>query len=299
MFSAPFLSTLLHRVKAVVRRVARPVAERAGRMRAPSPDREISPVLREVAQDWLRTRLRALSALMRRIEAGERLDTRIRKPLAAKRAFSPAVREPITPEARLPRGFGWMCSFGPDVRGNGAAFAAWLDEPAMQARVLAAPERMAQLIAPILNATGQPRPKWFPNLPKNAVSHLAGGSLCRVDPGTPLKLEDLGSGFSEEVPADTETREPGCLEGKPTHGFAQSSSPSACEPRPRWRAASFNPTPARPSHLQDETNCQSWFATVGRMSRAGLDNHRQSSFAKMRHLGFGKRVTISLRYQKR
>jgi hypothetical protein len=38
----------------------------------------------------------------------------------------------------------------------------WLNAPAARAMVLAAPQRMARLIGPILTATGQRRPEWFP-----------------------------------------------------------------------------------------------------------------------------------------
>jgi hypothetical protein len=160
MFSAPFLSTLLHRVKAVVRRVARPGTERA---RPVAADRPVSPVLCGLAQGWMRTRLRALSALMRRIEAGERLDKPARAPSAARGPTAPAE---VVPDERLPRGFGWMCAFGADVRQDGQAFAEWLGEPWMRAVVLAAPESMARAIRPILHATGTARPEWFPAVPK-------------------------------------------------------------------------------------------------------------------------------------
>jgi hypothetical protein len=59
-----------------------------------------------------------------------------------------------------------MCAFGPNVRRDGQAFAAWLDEPATRAKVLAAPQRMARLIGPILTATGARRPEWFAAMPK-------------------------------------------------------------------------------------------------------------------------------------
>jgi hypothetical protein len=166
MFSAPFLSTLLHRVKAVVRRVVRPVGERARSVAPDAAGMAISPVLRGLAQRWVRVRLRALSALMRRIEAGERLD----RPAPSRRKAVPMAfpREPAPEpaEARLPRGFGWMCGFEPNLRQDGAAFAEWLSEPAMRAKVLAAPERMARAIGPILTATGAARPEWFPAVAK-------------------------------------------------------------------------------------------------------------------------------------
>jgi hypothetical protein len=168
MFSAPFFVTLLDRVKAIVRRVARPAAEQTRRMpvdstSAPAP---ISPEMGSAANGWLRTKLRALSALMRRIEAGESLERPARLPVARRRGDLPVIRDAVPPEERLPRGFGWMCAVGPDVRGDGAAFVEWLSEPHMQAKMQAAPERMAHVIGPILNATGAQKPTWFPVLSK-------------------------------------------------------------------------------------------------------------------------------------
>jgi hypothetical protein len=184
MFSAPFLSTLLDRVKAVVRRVVRPVGERARSAAPGAAGMAISPVTRGLAREWMRGRLRALSALMRRIEAGERLD----RPAPSRRkavamAFS---REPAPEpgEARLPRGFGWMCGFEPNLRQDGAAFAEWLSEPAMRAKVLAAPERMARAIGPILTATGAARPEWFLAVAKRVKRSFparAGKSDCELE----------------------------------------------------------------------------------------------------------------------
>jgi hypothetical protein len=163
--AAPFLSTLLDRMKAVVRRVARPVVERVRRAPADVPtDEPMTPVMPGPATTWLSARLSALSALLRRIEAGEMLAEPVRAARAARdergAALASRVAGPV--KVRLSHGFGWMCGFDAHARENGDAFAAWLSEPAMQARVLAAPERMAQLIGPILNATGTRRPAWFP-----------------------------------------------------------------------------------------------------------------------------------------
>jgi hypothetical protein len=179
MFSAPFLSTLLDRVKAVVRRVARPVAERVrpGTCGAALPVR-ITPAMHGLMQGWLAARLRALSALMDRIRAGDTLAARVRAPRPARTVDAAVVRDAVPPEERLPRGFGWMCGFGPDVRGDGAAFAAWLSEPAMQAMVLAAPERMAKRIGPILTATGQRRPEWFPVVAKRTRGQRVQATGC-------------------------------------------------------------------------------------------------------------------------
>jgi hypothetical protein len=188
MFSAPFLSTLLHRVKAVVRRVVRPgvvrarseAADAAGAVSTGGP---ISPVMRGRMQGWLSTKLRTLSALMRRIEAGAVLQA----PVAASRAVTSGVdasaaRVSVPPEERLPRGFGWMCAFGPDVRGDGRAFVEWLNEPAMRAKVMAAPEEMARVLSPILNATGEARPAWFPDLPKRVRRRRVRAGQCLAGP---------------------------------------------------------------------------------------------------------------------
>ncbi len=134
----------------------------------------LSPVMRGRARDWLRRRLRALSALTRRISCGELPD----KPageaggprLAVRMGVDGAATRAAVPLARLPRGFGWMCAFGPKVQADGAAFAAWLGEPAMRAMMAAAPESMARVVGPILTATGQPTPEWFPRRAKR-VKH--------------------------------------------------------------------------------------------------------------------------------
>ncbi len=177
MFSAaPFLVTLLDRVKAIVQRVARPAVERA--MSSPAGSATggpVSPVVRGLANGWMSAKLRALSALMRRIEAGERLEPPVRATPLARGEDAPVARAAVPPIERLPRGFGWMCAFGPDVRRSGALFAAWLNEPVMKAMVLAAPERMARVTGPILNATGEPRPEWFPNRAKNSLPPCRGG----------------------------------------------------------------------------------------------------------------------------
>jgi hypothetical protein len=115
----------------------------------------------------MRARLRAVSALVRRIEAGETIEA----PAGAARATTGAgtaaraTQDIVPPQERLPRGFGWMCTIDPKVRQAGAAFVDMLNEPWMTAKVLATPERMAGLIAPILAATGQGRPEWFPVSP--------------------------------------------------------------------------------------------------------------------------------------
>jgi hypothetical protein len=185
MFSAPLLSTLLHRVKAVVRRVARPVAERVRRMAAGASApraQAISPVLRGAARDWMRARLRALSTVMRRIETGELLDRpgRRSRQRLSRGDGARGERGLLPPEARLPRGFGWMCALEPEVRRDGAAFMAWLGEPAMQARFSAAPETMARAVGPISTAVGQGRPEWFPAMGSAARRRCADSSSAAL-----------------------------------------------------------------------------------------------------------------------
>ncbi len=175
MFSAPFLAPLLDRVKAIVRRVARPVAERVRAVQADAAT-PCSPVLCGAAQRWMSGKVRALSALMRRIEAGETSDTTVRARSVAHDVDAPSVRAALPPQERLPRGFGWMCTLGPNVRRDGRAFSHWLNDPAMQAMVLAEPERMARVIGPILTATGEAKPDWFSASPKrrNGVRRFRG-----------------------------------------------------------------------------------------------------------------------------
>jgi hypothetical protein len=206
MFSAPFLATLLDRVKAIVRRVAG--AERARRGPSGSgvtlpPTAPIPPLTRALARSWLSARLRALSALMARIDARVTLDRLGAPRRPAKRTGVSIARVAVPPEERLPRGFGWMCGFEPHLREDGAAFAAWLSEPAMTARVFAEPERMARVIGPILTATGTCHPAWFPKASKrerNACAPDSGmkdaravgdGASDVADPGSGLRGEDL------------------------------------------------------------------------------------------------------------
>ncbi len=211
MFSAPFLVTLLDRVKAIVRRVAGPPAERArlvsGDGAAPA-QRPISPALRRFAEAWMSAKVRNLSAFMRRIRAGEDLDAANAGPgkAASGKAAAPVVRAARAPSERRPRGFGWMCGFGPNVRRDGQAFAAWLNQPEVRVLVLAGPQRMAQVIGPILTATGERRPDWFPVVPKRArrtVSPLRGG-VCdfEQDAAGSGDAEDRGCGsYRSEPPA--------------------------------------------------------------------------------------------------
>jgi hypothetical protein len=190
MFSAGFLVTLLDRAKAIVRRVTRPAAI------APALDiAPISPAIRGRARNWMSIKLRALSGLILRIEAGETREAPARPRIVAGRFAAPGKRDEFAPEERLPRGFGWMCGFGPHVRQDGAAFAAWLGEPAMLARVLAAPQQMARVVSPILHATGVPTPEWLATLSTQVKSPPSGASG--------LGREADGAGSPEASPLGT------------------------------------------------------------------------------------------------
>jgi hypothetical protein len=203
MFPAALSPTrLLNRVKAVVRRVAGIVGQRGLAVSAVAPVRVPGPVTAEMrgrAAGWMRARLRALSAVMRRIEAGAVLAAPVRGTRAAGCGRIAATREGVPAEARLPRGFGWISAFEPGVREHGAAFAAWLSEPAMQAKVMAAPERMARVISPILMATGVARPAWFPVVARRgraSLSHYGQG----LDAAGPGEDDSSGAGSVGSIP---------------------------------------------------------------------------------------------------
>jgi hypothetical protein len=161
----------------------------------------ISPAIRGRARNWMSIKLRALSGLILRIEAGETREAPARPRIVAGRFAAPGKRDEFAPEERLPRGFGWMCGFGPHVRQDGAAFAAWLGEPAMLARVLAAPQQMARVVSPILHATGVPTPEWLATLSTQVKSPL----LARVGWGGRRTARDrprpLRSGLSRCPPS--------------------------------------------------------------------------------------------------
>jgi hypothetical protein len=213
---APFLVTLLDRVKAVVRRVMRPGVERSAPASV-ATRRPISPVMRGRADGWLSAKLRRLSALLRRIEAGEPGDPR--GPRWRKAAGASLAPVPLAAEEHLPRGFGWMCAFGPDVRADGVAFAEWLGEPAMRAKVLAAPERMAPVIGPILAATGERMPEWFPRLPKRprarSLGSCFGGGICADEalPCTGAQTDAAKSSVRGMPPLASKPATPGTCPG--------------------------------------------------------------------------------------
>jgi hypothetical protein len=232
MFPAPFLSALLHRVKAVVRRVAGPVAARVRIVPGAAAPVAISPELRRATRGWMRGKLRALSALTRRIEAVARpkLPDPSRRAAAAREVS--AARGAVPPKARLPRGFGWMCAVEPTIRQAGAAFADWVSEPAMQAKVLAAPEAMARAISPILHATGATTPDWFPVVQKRAKNSAR---VCRERAELPADTTVSGQdaepfpGFQGIDSADRNT-------GAGATSFAR----SVCQAKPIHKRNSVN-----------------------------------------------------------
>jgi hypothetical protein len=194
--AAPFLSTLLHRVKAVARRVARqgfkqarvaPVGTETPAATAGAPPAATLAATPGWARDWMSGRLLALSALIRRIEAREMPGGPEDASDTAMGIDALAGRGPAVPEEREPCGFGWMCALDPCIREVGSAFAAWLGEPGMRARVLAAPEPMVRAISPILWAVGQERPAWFA-----VAGELGENRLCPGAEG--LRIEAKGSG---------------------------------------------------------------------------------------------------------
>jgi hypothetical protein len=291
MFSAPFLAPLLDRVTAIVRRVARPMAERARLAMAVRSvpvrvDEPISPILRGLAQGWLSARLRALSALMRRIEAGETCD-RPEPPshaAVAEPLNNPAKRVDRLAPDRLPCGFGWMCDFGPNVSRDGAAFAAWLSTPWMMAKVLAAPEQMAGLIGPILTATGQCRPDWFPTVGPRARRPNAKTTLPPC--GGPLEAEMASRGSGEVSSPDSAspglspaTASPGSslkpTGAKPGIAVPHRTSPPApmMRPRPRDDLGSITKMPRRST--DGGFRLQRWTYHVGRRafySKIGMNS---------------------------
>jgi hypothetical protein len=93
--------------------------------------------------------------------------------------------------------------------------------------VLAAPEKMALLIRPILTATGGSRPEWFPVAPKSPNTSSPprrGLSESGVDTEEADGVADATSGSISGQSAETEFREP--ASGRPeSHGFTPPPAP--------------------------------------------------------------------------
>jgi hypothetical protein len=181
----PAAGTIIERFAALVLRVAGHVGTRTRQVPAFPPGyRLIPPAFCALVQDWLFARQRAIIALMRHFEAGTLRTARVYAPRTVKAGASlPAARPALPPEKVLPRGLGWLCRWAPETRRTGAEIAELLHDPKMQEMVLAAPGRMVRLLGPLLTATGEARPAWFPRPAKPAGRRRS--PACRPRAGSP------------------------------------------------------------------------------------------------------------------
>jgi hypothetical protein len=159
-------ASLAQRLRAFVWRVVIAVGERVNR--APEGSlvrhRVPLPVYRRIA-DWMQARRQAIEALMARIAAGTLRTSAAYAPRTTAVRAEPKPRTLVPDEERFPRLFGWMCRWAPEGWLGAADLRGLLDDPAMQAVVLAAPARMVRLWSPLLFAVGQIKPDWFPKPP--------------------------------------------------------------------------------------------------------------------------------------
>jgi hypothetical protein len=176
------------------------------------------------------------------------------------------VRTAGAREECLPRGFGWMCDWSPNVRRDGRAFAEFLNEPWMTAMVLAAPEQMARLVGPILHATGEPRPEWFPAVAKRAGKRFARADQTRAD----------GMSAAVEVPLVSSPRPPRRPPARPKQAVARPPGPA------RGQRA---PAPARRTPCALPADIPTRTRSMGSLSKMRYENPPY------------RRATISLRYQ--
>jgi hypothetical protein len=167
----PPTGTIIERFAALVWRLSGHVGSRTRAVPASPPGHRLIPLaFCQLVMDWLYPRQRAINALIRRIAAG----TLRKSPVYAPRAVRPrdaaeiAARTPLPPEKVLPRGFGWLCRWAPETRRVGVELGELLNAPEMKEMVLAAPGQMTRLLGPMLTATGEARPDWFPKPPKRA-----------------------------------------------------------------------------------------------------------------------------------
>ncbi len=161
--------TMIERMAVLFQRVSGLVGTRTRQVPAFPPGHRLIPLpFCQLVMDWLFPRQRAVIALMRRIEAG----TLRKSPAYTPRATPPrdaansAARTPVPPEKILPRGFAWLCRWAPETRRVGVDLGELLNEPKMKEMVLAAPGQMTRLLGPMLTATGERKPEWFPAPPK-------------------------------------------------------------------------------------------------------------------------------------
>ncbi len=165
----PPTGTIIERFAALVWRLSGNVGSRTRAVPAFPPGQRLIPqAFCQLVMDWLYPRQRAINELIRRIAA----ETLRKSPVYAPRAAKPrdaaesAARTPLPPEKVLPRGFGWLCRWAPETRRVGVELGELLNEPEMKEMVLAAPGQMTRLLGPMLTATGEARPDWFPKPPK-------------------------------------------------------------------------------------------------------------------------------------
>jgi hypothetical protein len=140
-------------------------------------------------QDWLKDRRLRIEALLDRIRDGKMRPPRPYAPRRVAEGAAPAVRKMPPPEERLPRGFGWMRNMANEIRPRGGMLPEWLEEPEVKAAVLASPQ-MVRLVSPLLNAVGEAKPGWFPELPKRPRKSRAGmarrAAVKRPEPPMPV-----------------------------------------------------------------------------------------------------------------
>jgi hypothetical protein len=160
-------ASLAQRLGAVVLRVLGALGERTRRVPNGSPVHHLVPqAVYDRVHAWLRARRLAIMALMERIQAGTLRPPRVYAPRVAADGAEAKPRKVPPPEERIPPLFGWVCRWAPEARYAGHDLSALLEDAQMKALVLAAPERMAPLWTPLLNALGRPKPDWFPKVPK-------------------------------------------------------------------------------------------------------------------------------------
>jgi hypothetical protein len=167
----PPTGTIIERFAALVWRLSGHVGSRTRAVPASPPGHRLIPLaFCQLVMDWLYPRQRAINALIRRIAAGTLRKSPVYAPRAVKQqdAAEIAARAPLPPEKVLPRGFGWLCRWAPETRRVGVDLGELLNEPEVKEMVLAAPGQMTRLLGPMLTATGEARPDWFPKPPKRA-----------------------------------------------------------------------------------------------------------------------------------
>jgi hypothetical protein len=123
-----------------------------------------------------------------------------------------------------------------------------LNAPATQAMILAAPERMAPLIGPILTATGTEKPEWFHKARKrtgNALRPCGAGLEAGVDAAGPLS-EDAASGSRDAAPSPSGCAlRPTAGAGKPPRSALARSFAHAPPREGRHRSPPSSAGPAR------------------------------------------------------